>query len=155
VRLWFDVSGIAALREGELARGQTTLVKLQGVASAVAAGFTRESAALAAESGDLSQLVADPKAPPPGTSARETATTTATTTEQVGPGQRPPQAGIPQALPGVGKPNLPNATPGRFAPTPAIAGGARGKNGSVAAITKSGAKRSDEDPFWLGPYWEE
>ena len=131
VRLWFDVSGIAALREGELARGQTTLVKAQSVASFVAAGFTRESAIVAADSGDISQLAADPKAPPPGTSARESATTTQQIGGVKGPtggpsggiAGRPPQAGRPQQLHGVGKPNLPNTRPAPKAGVPAAAGG--------------------------------
>ena len=59
-RLWYDVSDIAALREGELARSQATLVRAQAVASFVTAGYTRDSAVKAAESGDLSQLVPDP-----------------------------------------------------------------------------------------------
>lgn len=130
-RLWYDVSGIAALREGELARGQTTLVKSQAVSAFVLSGYTRESAILAAESGDLTQLKPDPKAPPPGTSARQTQTQTQT--EQVadgaaGPGQRRPQAGVPEALPGVGHPNLPNALPAAFSPMPALPNGARGKS---------------------------
>jgi HK97 family phage portal protein len=129
-RLWYDVSGIAALREGELARGQTTLVKSQAVSAFVLSGYTRESAILAAESGDLTQLKPDPKAPPPGTSARQTQTQTET--EQVadgpaGPGQRRPQAGVPEALPGVGHPNLPDSKPAAFSPMPALPNGARGK----------------------------
>jgi phage portal protein BeeE len=127
-RLWFDVSDIAALREGELARGQTVLVKSQAVAAFVNAGYTRDSAVAAADSGDLSQLVADPNAPVPG--GTSTATTTTSVTEQVGgPGQRPPQAGIPQDLPGVVKPNLPNAKPWTKPPMPALPNGARGPVG--------------------------
>lgn len=123
-RLWFDVSEIAALREGELARAQAYLVKTQGLAASVTAGYTRDSAVKAADSGDLTQLVADPDAPPPGVSAREAATST--TREQIGPGQRPPQAGVPQDLPGAVKPNLPDAKPLQFAPMPALPNGARG-----------------------------
>lgn len=110
-RLWYDVSDIAALREGELARGQTTLVKAQAVASFVTAGYTRESAIAAADSGDLSQLKADPAAAAPGAPT----------------GVRPPQAALPQDLPGVGHPNVPNAKPGAFSPMPlAPNGSARG-----------------------------
>jgi phage portal protein BeeE len=120
VRLWFDVSGVAALREGELTRAQAYLVKTQGLAASVAAGYTRESAIAAAESGDLSQLKPDPGAPPAGVSGRETATST----DRVN--GRPPQAGLPQDLPGVGKPNLPDARPLQFAPMPSLPNGARG-----------------------------
>jgi phage portal protein BeeE len=109
-RLWYDVSDIAALREGELARGQTTLVKAQAVSSFVTAGYTRESAIAAADSGDLSQLKADPNAAPPGAPT----------------GVRAPQAGVPQDLPGVGKPNLPDAVPFLAPPMPGMPNGARG-----------------------------
>jgi hypothetical protein len=118
VRLWFDVSGVAALREGELTRAQSYLVKTQGLAASVAAGYTRESAIAAAESGDLSQLKPDPNAPPAGISGRET------TTDRIN--GRPPQAGVPQDLPGAVKPNLPDARPLQFAPMPSLPNGARG-----------------------------
>ena len=139
MRLWYDVAGIAALREGELQRAQAFLVKAQGVASAVAAGYLRESAVAAADSGDLSLLKPDPGAPPSGISGRETATEKLGPNGQVQPPTggpaggpvkgRPPQAGKPQQLPGVGKPNVPNAKPGAFGPMPALPGGARGGNG--------------------------
>jgi HK97 family phage portal protein len=152
VRLWFDVTGIAALREGELARGQTTLVKAQSVASFVTAGYTRESAIIAADSGDLSQLKPDPKAPPPGIVGRESATSR----ENVGPdGQvlpaagpgggggplngRAPQAGRPQNLPGVGHPNLPNAKPGAVQTMPSIPIPARGPRAGRAEIAEGPA----------------
>jgi len=141
VKLWFDVSGIAALREGELQRGQTTLVKAQAVQSFVSAGFTRESAIAAADSGDISQLKPDPNAPTPGMAGRVTETEHLGQTggqatpapgiagtvvqKAIGPG-RPPQAGKPEALPGVGKPNVPNAKPGQFQPSPPMPNGARG-----------------------------
>jgi Phage portal protein len=130
VRLWYDVSGIAALREGELQRGQTTLVKAQAVQSFVMAGYTRESSMAAADSGDIMQLKPAPEAPPPGVSGRETATEKLGPGGQVlpgiAPGVRPPQAGRPEALPGVVKPNLPNARPGQFQPVPSMPNGARG-----------------------------
>lgn len=110
-RLWFDVAGIAALREGELARGQTTLVKMQAAAAAVTAGFSRKSAVAAADSGDLTQLKEDPAAGPPGNPT----------------GVRPPQAGVPQNLPGVVANNLPNSKPLAFEPTPGMPNGARGQ----------------------------
>ena len=113
-RLWYDVADIAALREGELERSQATLVRAQAIGAFVTAGYTRESAVAAAESGDMSQLVPDPRATPPGVAGRETSTTT----EALGPGVRRPQAGVPQDLPGVVAKNLPNAKPGAFAPMP-------------------------------------
>ena len=136
VRLWFDVSGIAALREGELSRAQGTLVRSQALAAFVNAGFTRESSIAAAESGDLSLLKPDPQALPPGVTGRETSTLreNAPTPNgqlpaQHGPGVipgRPPQAGVPQRLPGVGHPNLPNALPAGPGAMPALPNGARG-----------------------------
>ena len=135
VRLWFDVSGIAALREGELERAQGTLVRSQALAAFVNAGFTRESAIAAADSGDLTQLKPDPGALPPGVTGRETSTLRESggPNSQLaplhGPGViagRPPQAGIPQRLPGVGHPNLPNALPAGAVTMPALPNGARG-----------------------------
>ena len=61
-----------------------------------------------------------PEAPPAGVSGRESATST----NQAG---RPPQAALPQDLPGVVAKNLPNAKPGAFSPMPlAPNGSARG-----------------------------
>jgi hypothetical protein len=136
VRLWYDVSGIAALREGELNRAQAFLVNVQGIASAVAAGYKRETAVAASASGDVSLLEADPKAPPPGGTAKaapggEGGQPQPATGGPEGNGQisgRPPQAGRPQQLPGTGKPNVPNARPGRFGPMPAAPAGARGQS---------------------------
>jgi len=50
-RLWYDVSDIAALREGELARSQATLVRAQAVGAFVTAGYSRDSAIAAADLG--------------------------------------------------------------------------------------------------------
>lgn len=175
VRLWFDVTGIAALREGELARGQTTLVKAQGVASFIAAGFTRVSAIAAAHSGDLTQLVQDPNAPPPGTSARQTETEHLNGPAQGGGntqpptggptggagGKRPPQAGRPQQLPGVGGKNLPNTLPPRVGTTPALPNGARPALAGAKRSESNGHDGEDDDdesggtpfepPDWLPP----
>ena len=107
-RLWFDTADIAALREGELERGQAVLVRAQAVSTFVAAGYTRESAIAAADSGDLSQLKADPNAQPGVVNTRR------------------PQAGTPQDLPGVVAPNLPAAQPQQFVPMPGMPNGARG-----------------------------
>jgi phage portal protein BeeE len=65
-RLWYDTSDIAALQDGELERGQAALVNMQAVLTARQAGYTRESIVEAIMSADLSKLVADPAAPPPG-----------------------------------------------------------------------------------------
>jgi hypothetical protein len=139
VRLWYDVDGIAALREGELERAQSFLVKTQGVASVVAAGFTRESAVAAADSGDLSLLQPDPNAPVPGISGRETATERVNGQPPTGGpagglAGRPPQSGRPEQLPGVGKPNLPNALPLGPERMPALPNGARGKRSETVGI---------------------
>lgn len=55
-RLWFDVSDIAALRQGEKERADTLLVQAQTVASLVQYGFDPESVTSAVVSGDLTQL---------------------------------------------------------------------------------------------------
>jgi len=121
VRLWYDVAGVAALREGELQRAQAFLVKSQGLASTVTAGYTRDSAVQAADACDISLLVPDPNAPTPGMAGR------ITESERFGaPGQRAPQAGKPENLPGVGHPNLPDALPGGPEVMPAVPGGPRG-----------------------------
>jgi phage portal protein BeeE len=64
-RLWFDTSDIAALQDGEMERGQTSLVRAQALLSLVQAGFTHESAVAAVDAADLSQLKAAPVALPP------------------------------------------------------------------------------------------
>jgi hypothetical protein len=55
-RLWFDTSDIAALQDGELERGQASLVKMQAALAGVQAGFTHESVIAFIESMDPSQL---------------------------------------------------------------------------------------------------
>lgn len=57
-RLWFDVSDIAALQDGELEKGQAALVKAQALLALVQGGFTHESAVAAVDAADLSQLKA-------------------------------------------------------------------------------------------------
>jgi phage portal protein BeeE len=57
-RLWFDTSDIAALRDGEMERGQTALVQAQALLALVQSGFTHESAVAAVQAMDLSQLQA-------------------------------------------------------------------------------------------------
>jgi hypothetical protein len=174
VRLWYDVSGIAALREGELVRSQSYLVRAQAVASTIQAGMTRVSAIAAAAAADISLLVEDPNAPTPGMAGR------VTETEKAQPGQplagpqgqqgsspagqggqpqpatgapsgglrgRPPQAGRPQQLAGVTAPNLPNALPASAAAPPALPNGARG--GQNGLSTK---RHQDEETEWSWPY---
>jgi len=65
-RLWFDVSGIAALQDGEMEKGQTALVKSQGLLALRQAGYTRESSVQFINSGDVSVLQPDLSAPAPG-----------------------------------------------------------------------------------------
>jgi Phage portal protein len=178
VRLWYDVGGIAALREGELQRAQSFLVKAQGLASSIMAGMTRESSIKAAQTGDLSLLQPDPNAPPPGVSGRAT--------ERVGSGGfdvsgtpvpaggqqqasggvlpgapqpptggparqgkgRAPQAGRPQQL-AQGRPNLPNALPAAAgAGVPALPGGARGSNGRRHVPLPDAEE--EWPPWWAG-----
>jgi len=68
-RLWYDTADIAALQDGELERGQAALVRGQALLTCRQAGYTRESAVKFVESGDVSQLVPDPAAVPPGGAA--------------------------------------------------------------------------------------
>lgn len=74
VRLWYDTSDIAALRASETERAQTMQVNAAALLTLVQAGYTRDSALVALATGDVSQLVESPTAPPPGTSGRETQT---------------------------------------------------------------------------------
>jgi hypothetical protein len=104
VRLWYDVAGVAALREGELQRAQAFLVKSQGLASTVTAGYTRESAVQAADACDISLLVPDPNAPTPGMAGR------ITESEKFGaPGSGHRRRGSREPARG-GAPELPNAS---------------------------------------------
>jgi phage portal protein BeeE len=57
-RLWFDTSDIAALQDGEMEKGQAALVRAQALLALVQAGYTHESAVLAVDASDLSQLQA-------------------------------------------------------------------------------------------------
>jgi len=114
VRLWYDVAGIAALREGELTRAQAYLVSMQAVASSVQGGFTRDSAVAAAAGYDISLLKPDPNAPPPGVSGRAT--------ERVGQGGFDAQGNPLPAGPAA--PTGPSAAPGAVTQPPT--GGPRG-----------------------------
>lgn len=90
-RLWYDKSDISALQDGLMERGQTALVRAQAILALVQAGYTRESAVIAVNSGDLTKLVANPAAPPPANT-------------QV-------QHMLPQASPGVTAEPLPSSMP--------------------------------------------
>jgi phage portal protein BeeE len=63
--LWFDVSDIAALRQGEKEQADTMLVLSQAAAELVAAGFEAKSVVAALQSGDLTQLKWVKPEPPP------------------------------------------------------------------------------------------
>jgi hypothetical protein len=64
-RLWFDTSDISALQDGETARAQAALVRMQAVLAGVQAGASMDSAAAAVAAGDLTLLVKAPAPPPP------------------------------------------------------------------------------------------
>lgn len=64
-RLWFDTSDIAALQDGELERGQAALVRAQAVLTSRQAGYTHDSCVAFVNSGDVTQLKADPLAAAP------------------------------------------------------------------------------------------
>lgn len=62
-RLWYDVRGIAALRQGEKEAAETMQLKGKAASELAIAGFSPESIASALETGDFSLLKAAP--PPP------------------------------------------------------------------------------------------
>lgn len=66
-RLWYDTTEIAALQDGELERGQAALVRGQALLTCRQAGYTRDSAVAFVNSGDVTRLVMDAAAAPPGT----------------------------------------------------------------------------------------
>jgi phage portal protein BeeE len=63
-RLWFDLSDVAALRQGEMERAQATQVKAAALVTLVQAGYTRESAVKAVDGDDISLLVEAPQPAP-------------------------------------------------------------------------------------------
>ena len=99
-RLWYDTGDIAALQEGEQVRAQVALIRMQALLAAVQAGYTHDSAVVAVEAGDLSQLKAGGTGTP-GSSA-------------------PVQHLLPQAQPGATAeplpPTLPRLTVGSTSP---------------------------------------
>jgi phage portal protein BeeE len=64
IRLWYDLSDIAALREGELQRAQASQVKAAALITMVQAGATLESAMSAVQADDIGMLKAAPTPPP-------------------------------------------------------------------------------------------
>lgn len=93
-RLWYDTADIAALQDGEMERGQATLVRAQSVlALTQAQKYTPDSVVSAVDSGDLTQLKMLPDPPPMST-----------------PGQ-PVQSGLPQTPPGATADPLPPTMP--------------------------------------------
>jgi Phage portal protein len=64
-KLWYDVSDIAALRQGEKERADTTFVLAQAAAILVREGYDAKSVTAAVTSGDLTQLTWTKPVPPP------------------------------------------------------------------------------------------
>jgi phage portal protein BeeE len=91
VRLWVDTGDIAALQDGQQVRAQVALVRAQALLTLSQAGYTKDSAVKAVNSGDITLLAADPAAVPP-------------------PNQ-PVQHMLPQAQPGATADPLPPALP--------------------------------------------
>jgi hypothetical protein len=116
-RLWFDVSGVAALQDGEMEKGQTALVKSQGLLALRQAGYTRESSVQFINSGDVSVLQPDLSAPAPG--------------------QQPVQHMLGQQQPGATAEPLPSSLP-RLALPPSSpgSGGQNTQPGPVASSAR-------------------
>jgi phage portal protein BeeE len=64
-RLWVDTGDIAALQDGQQVRAQVSLIRMQSLLAAKQAGATFDSAVKAIDSGDMTLLMADPKAAAP------------------------------------------------------------------------------------------
>jgi hypothetical protein len=120
-RLWFDTADIAALQDGAMERGQTALVNMQAVLTGTQAGYTRESVTIAVTSGDITKLVPDPAATPPG-------------------GQ-PVQHLLPQAQPGATAKPLPAGTQARL-PLASVSPG-DGGNGTRPTPQLAAGRRSE------------
>src|SRR5215472_15454074 len=67
-QLWYDTANIQLLQDGEMERAQAALVRAQALLAHVQAGYDRESAVKAVNSGDVTQLktAAVPVAAPAG-----------------------------------------------------------------------------------------
>jgi hypothetical protein len=121
-RLWFDVSDIAALQDGELEKGQAALVKAQALLALQQAGYDRMSAVAAVDAMDLSQLKeAAVPPPPPGAAVQHM---------------------LPQTPPGVVASPLP-PTLGRLPTGPASVGD--GGDGSRPTPRPASARRALEE----------
>jgi len=122
-RLWFDVSDIAALQDGELEKGQAALVKAQALLALVQAGYTHESAVATVASMDLSQLQAGGLGTP----------ATSNPVQHLLPQQQPGVVAspLPPAMPRLG---IGPASPGdggdNSRPTPRPSAGRRALNGA-------------------------
>jgi len=55
-RLWYDTANIQLLQDGEMERAQAALVRAQALLAHVQAGYDRDSAVKAVNSGDVTQL---------------------------------------------------------------------------------------------------
>ena len=116
-RLWFDTSDIAALQDGEMEKGQTALVKSQGLLALRQAGYTRDSAVSFINSGDVSVLQMDPLAAAPS---------------MQGAGQHQ----LPQQQPGATASPLPSGTLPRLA-LPSTSPGDGGNNTRPGPVASS------------------
>ncbi|HET9975653.1 MAG TPA: phage portal protein, partial [Streptosporangiaceae bacterium] len=65
VRLWVDTAAIAALQDGQQVRAQVSLVHAQALLTLSQAGYDRDSAVKAVNSGDITLLKPDPAAVAP------------------------------------------------------------------------------------------
>ncbi|HEY6019252.1 MAG TPA: hypothetical protein VIY48_04925, partial [Candidatus Paceibacterota bacterium] len=63
-RLWYDISDVAALNQGEKDRADTNYVNAQAIKQLVDAGYTPDSVVTAIASGDMNHLVIDTKVEP-------------------------------------------------------------------------------------------
>jgi phage portal protein BeeE len=59
--LWYDVSNVAALNQGERDKADTNYTNAQAIKELTDAGYTRESVIIAVSSGDMNHLVVDNK----------------------------------------------------------------------------------------------
>jgi phage portal protein BeeE len=126
VRLWYDVTDVAALRQSETERAQTIQVKAAAILTLEQAGYTRESVVAAVVADDLTLLVAEPLAPPPGISEQ------LKDTDQLVDGESKPVTlpQAPQIGPRVSRPQTPAtvaAKPSTVAHIPSVNAA---KNGS-------------------------
>ena len=136
VRLWYDTSDIAALRQSELEIAQVAQVHGATLLTMAQAGFTRESAVAAVVANDLTLLEPEAGVPPAGVkvsvAARETGTVAGTPELPSAPGMGKAPGDTPpdQKAPSSAKPQtaatkipMPPAT----VRTPAASNGGRAK----------------------------